>query len=169
MDTFWHRLVHGVWRLRHRPDWAAFAGPGWADRIMQVAVTDRHHSKQGRSIGRWVLAADGRRLVVYLKRHYRLSWWSGWLALVRPSRGWSPATQEWEHLEWAGDAGMPVPAAAACGEQIGPWGRLQSFLAVEELTDMLPLHEAIPAAAGHLSPSEFLRLETRPDAARWPG
>ena len=157
MDTFWHRLVHGVWRLRQRPDWAMFAGPGWADRIMQVAVTDRHHSKQGRSIGRWVLAADDRRLVVYLKRHYRLSRWSGLLALVRPGRGWSPAVQEWDHLEWAGAAGMPVPAAAACGEQIGPWGRLQSFLAVEELTGMVPLHEAIPAAAGRLRSQEFAR------------
>src|SRR5205085_10611488 len=137
------------------PDWANFAGPGGADRIMQVAVTDRFHSKQGRSIGRWVLAAEGRRLVVYLKRHYRLPWWSGLLALIRPGRGWSPAAQEWDHLEWASGEGMPVPAAAACGEQIGPWGRLKSFLAVEELTGMVPLHEAIPAAAGRLDGPEF--------------
>jgi hypothetical protein len=155
VDTFWHRLVHGVWRLRQRPDWADFAGPGWADRIMQVAVTDRHHSKQGRSIGRWVLAADGRRLVVYLKRHYRLPWLSGLAALVRPGRGWSPAIQEWDHLEWAESNGLPVPAAAACGEQIGPWGRLQSFLAVDELSGMVPLHEAIPAAAVRLTGREF--------------
>jgi hypothetical protein len=157
VDTFWHRLVHGVWRLRQRPDWSGFVGPGWADRIMQVAVTDRQHSKQGRSTGRWVLAADGRRLVVYLKRHYRLSWWSGLLALVRPNRGWSPAVQEWDHLEWAETNGLPVPATAACGEQIGPWGRLQSFLAVEELTGMVPLHEAIPTAAGRLDSRDFAR------------
>lgn len=157
MDTFWHRLVHGVWRLRQRADWANYAGPGWAEQIMQVAVTDRHHAKQGRSIGRWVLAADGRKLVVYLKRHYRLPWLSGLAALIRPGSGWSPAIQEWDHLEWAQSNGLPVPAATACGEQIGPWGRLQSFLAVEELTGMLPLHEAIPAAAERLGPVEFAR------------
>jgi len=50
---------------------------------------------------------------------------------------------------------MPVPATVAAGEYIGPWGRLQSFLAIEELTDMLPLHEAIPAAAGQLPPAFF--------------
>jgi heptose I phosphotransferase len=42
---------------------------------------------------------------------------------------------------------LPVPDVVAVGESIGPWGRLQSFLAVEELADMLPMHEAVPAAA----------------------
>jgi hypothetical protein len=154
LDTIWHRLVRGVWRVRQRPDWADLAGPGWVDRIMQVPVTDRFHAKQGRSIGRWALTADGRRLVVYLKRHYRLPWLSGLLALLLPGR-WSPAGQEWDHLEWAAANGLPVPSAAACGELIGPWGRLQSFIAVEELTDMLALHEAIPLAAARLRPADF--------------
>src|SRR5947209_6958251 len=154
LDTFLQRLVRGGWRLRQRADWARFAGAGWADRIMQVPVTDRYHAKQGRSIGRWVLTSQGQGLVVYLKRHYRLPRLSGLMALLRPGRGWSPAVQEWEHLEWAREHGMPVPAAAACGEQIGPWGRLQSFLAVEELAGMIALHEAIPAAAGRLSPGD---------------
>jgi heptose I phosphotransferase len=43
----------------------------------------------------------------------------------------------------------------AAGEYIGPWGRLQSFLAVEELTDMWSLNEAIPAAAAVLPQREF--------------
>jgi heptose I phosphotransferase len=124
---------------------------------MQVAVTDRYHAKQGRSIGRWILTTNGRRLIVYLKRHYRLPWWSGLLALLRPGRGWSPAAHEWDHLEWASANGLPVPSAAACGEQIGPWGRLQSFLAVEELTGMIALHEAIPAAAERLDGANFSR------------
>jgi heptose I phosphotransferase len=34
---------------------------------------------------------------------------------------------------------------------------LQSCLAVEELTGMLPLHEAVPAAAQRLSPVDFAR------------
>lgn len=154
-DTLWQRLVRGTRRLRRRADWDDFAGADWPDRIMAAAVTDRFHTKQGRSTGRWVLHADGRRLAVYLKRHYRLSWWRGLLAALWPDAGWSPALQEWDHLDWARREGVPVPAAVAAGEYIGPWGRLQSFLAVEELADMLPLHEAVPAAAARLAPTAF--------------
>jgi heptose I phosphotransferase len=156
-ETLWQRLFRGARRLRQQSHWAQFAGPDWAERIMAVAVTDRFHAKQGRSIGRWVLQAEDRRLVVYLKRHYRLPWWRGLLATLLPHVSWSPALQEWEHLERARALGLPVPVAAAAGEYIGPWGRLQSFLAVEELTGMVPLHEAIPAAADRLPPSTFQR------------
>jgi heptose I phosphotransferase len=151
----WQRLVRGAQRLHARPDWAGFVGAGWANRIMRVAVTDRFHAKQGRSTGRWILDADGRRLAVYLKRHYRLSWWRGLFAALWPGKGWSPALEEWRHLEWARAQGLPVPAAVAAAEFIGPWGRLQSVLAVEELHDMLPLHEAIPAAAARLDAGTF--------------
>lgn len=154
-DTLWQRLFHGVRRIRQHPKWTTFATADWADQIMDVPVTDRFHAKQGRSIGRWVLRGDDRRLVVYLKRHYRLPWWRGLLATVRPDRGWSPALEEWDHLSWAREAGFAVPLAVASGEFIGPWGRLQSFLAVEELTDMLPLHEAVPMAATSLDPTTF--------------
>jgi heptose I phosphotransferase len=156
-ETLWHRLVHGVRRIRQQPDWEAVAGPGWADRIMGEVVTDRFFAKQGRTIARWSLQAGGRRLVVYLKRHYCLPWWHGLLALLWPDRCWSPALQEWEHLEWACREGFPVPRAAAGGEFIGPWGRLQSFLAVEELTGMLALHEAVPLAAQRLGEQALLR------------
>jgi heptose I phosphotransferase len=155
--------VHGVRRLRQRSDWVDFAGPGWDERIMESAVTDRFHAKQGRSVGRWILhAADGRggpsrRLSVYLKRHYELPWWRRLLALMWPGGCWSPAMQEWQHLEWARRQGVPVPEVVAAGELIGPWGRFQSFLAVEELADMLPLHEAIPLAAEQLAPAVFRR------------
>jgi heptose I phosphotransferase len=101
--------------------------------------------------------AGDRRLAVYLKRHYRLAWWRGVLAALWPERNWSPALQEWRNLEWAQRQGLPVPAAVAAGEYIGPWGRLQSFLAVEELAGMLPLHEAVPAAAASLDSSIFRR------------
>ena len=117
----WGRLVHGVRRLRPSAEWEHFAGPGWADQIMRRAATDRHHAKQGRSIGRLVLEAEGRRLIVYLKRHYRLPWWQGLLALLRPSVAVSPGMQEWEHLEWARTEGFPVPEAVAGGDFIGPW------------------------------------------------
>lgn len=153
----WHRLRQGGRRLRQRPDWPRFAGADWPERIMGLAVHDQFHAKQGRSTGRVVLAAGGQRLAVFLKRHYRLPWWRGLLAAAWPHPGWSPAWQEWRHLRWAKREGLPVPAAVAAGEFLGPWGRLQSVLAVEELTGMLPLHEAIPAAAAHLSPDEFHR------------
>jgi heptose I phosphotransferase len=153
--TLWRRLFHGVRHVHASQELERFAGPDWADRIMDLPVTDRLHVKQGRSIGRLVLASEGRSLVVYLKRHYRLPRWHGLLALVRPGAGRSPALQEWEHLRWARERGLPVPEAVAGGEFIGPWGRLQSFLAVKELTGMLPLHQAVPAAAARLGAAAF--------------
>jgi heptose I phosphotransferase len=155
--TFWRRLLHGVRRVHASPEMAQVAGPNWADRIMDVAVTDRLHVKQGRSIGRLVLTSEGRSLAVYLKRHYRLPRRHGLLALISPGAGRSPALQEWQHLRWAREHGLPVPDAVAGGEFIGPWGRLQSFLAVRELTGMLPLHQAIPAASARLDAVAFRR------------
>ncbi len=158
--SFWHRLIHGWSRLQHRPDWPLYAGPGWPERIMQTSVTDDFHAKQGRSTGRWRMPAPdgkGSPLVVYLKRHYVLPFWQGILALLWPRGNWSPAMMEYEHLEWARQQGVPVPATVAAGEFLGPWGRLSSFLAVEELTGMLPLHLAIPLAAQRMPPDLFRR------------
>jgi heptose I phosphotransferase len=155
--TFWRRLFRGVRRVPPSAELEQFAGPDWADRIMDMAATDRLHKKQGRSIGRLILESGGQTLAVYLKRHYRLRRRDGLLALLWPGRAWSPAVQEWEHLRWAQEQGLPVPDVVAGGEFIGPWGRLQSFLAVRELNGMIPLHEAIPAAATQLSPDEFCR------------
>jgi heptose I phosphotransferase len=153
--TLWQRLVRGQRRIRERADWSALAGADWAERIMEVQVTDSFHAKQGRSTGRLVLRGQGRQLAVYLKRHYRLPRWHGLMATVWPGKGWSPGLQEADHLDWAERHGLPVPAVVAAGESIGPWGKLQSFLAVEELTDMLPLHQAIPAAAQQMPAAAF--------------
>lgn len=161
MATWWQRLIWGTRRLQARPDWDLFAGTDWANSIMHAAVTDRFHAKQGRSTGRWVLHQGDSRLAVYLKRHYQLSRWRGLLAALWPGGNWSPATQEWHHLERARALGVPVPRTVAVGEYLGPWGRLQSFLAVEELTDMLPLHEAIPLASSRLSPRAFADWKRR--------
>jgi heptose I phosphotransferase len=147
----------GRWRVLQAPDWALFAGPAWPERIMQVEVTDRFSAKQGRSTGRWVLQAGGSRLVVYLKRHYQLPWWLGLLARAWPACYWSPALREWQHLDWARSRGVPVPRTVAAGERVGPGCRLQSFLAVEELTDMLPVNEAVPLARAQLGPAGFRR------------
>lgn len=142
-------------QLRCRADWPAFAGADWAQQIMSVAVTDLFHAKQGRSTGRWILSAGGRRLSVYLKRHYVLSWWRGFLAMLWPGGAWSPGLQEWHNLEWAKAEGFPVPEPVAAGEFLGPRWRLQSFLAVEELAGMLPLHQAVPAAEEALDAATF--------------
>jgi heptose I phosphotransferase len=124
---------------------------------MAEDVTDRLHVKQGRSIARWTLRAGGGRLSVYLKRHYRLPWWQGVLATLFPGRAWSPGLQEWQHLCWAKAEGLPVPRPVAAGQFVGPWYRLQGFIAVEELRGMLPLHEAVPLAARRLDPPAFAR------------
>jgi heptose I phosphotransferase len=157
-ETLWRRLVRGVRRLRQRADWALFAGADWPDRIMRVPVTDHFHAKQGRSTGRWVTPpGPGGSLTVYLKRHYHLPWWKGLLATLWPRGGWSPALGEWRHLQWTRRQGVPVPLVVAAAEYIGPWGRLQSFLAVEELTGMVPLDEAVPLAASRQDPGAFRR------------
>ena len=74
---------------------------------------------------------------------------------VIPTVRYPVMLQEWRHLHWARSQGLPVPAAVAACEYIGPWGRLQSALAVEELAGMVPLHQAIPAAAAALDPGQF--------------
>lgn len=157
IPSLWRRLVRGERRVAERGDWSRFAGAGWRDRIMRQPVTDDFHAKQGRSTGRWVLQDQGERLSVYLKRHYRLPWWRGVLATLFPRRAWSPARQEEEHLLWAEGEGLPVPRIVASAEYVGPWFRLQSALVVEELVDMLPLHQAIPLAAHTLGPEAFHR------------
>ncbi|HEV3118873.1 MAG TPA: glycosyltransferase [Gemmataceae bacterium] len=154
-ESLWRRLTRGARRFFERPEWPVFAGTDWADRIMGVTVTDHFNSKQGRSTGRWVLHTEEGRLTVYLKRHYDLPRWRGVMAVVWPNRGWSPAVQEWHHLQWAREQGLLVPRPVAAAEFIGPWGRLQSFLAVEELAGMLPLNEAVPLAARHYDAQTF--------------
>jgi heptose I phosphotransferase len=156
-ETLWQRLIHGARRIRQRADWPDVVGPDWPDRIMTVPVTDRFHAKQGRSTGRWIVDKGGKRLAVYLKRHYRLSWWQGWLAIIWPRVTWSPAFQEWNHLAWARKEGFSVPDPVAACEYVGPGIRLQSALAIEELAAMLPLHEAIPLAAQRLGSVDFCR------------
>jgi heptose I phosphotransferase len=143
--------------LRRQAYWDRFAGESWADRIMSEPLTDREHKKQGRSIGRKVFA-DGRdTLSVYLKRHFVLSRFKGFLATLFPARAWSPGLQEWQRLCWAQAQGFRVPRPVAAGQFVGPWGRLQGFLAVEELHDMLPLHEAVPRAYRALDARSFGR------------
>jgi hypothetical protein len=157
VSSLWARLRRGVRLFRKQADWDRFAGEGWAERIMSEPLTDREHQKQGRSIGRKVFA-DGRdTLSVYLKRHFCMSRFTGLLATLFPDRVLAPGLQEWVRLVWAKANGFPVPRPVAAGQFVGPWGRLQSFLAVEELHGMLPLHEAVPLAYRTLDARTFVR------------
>src|SRR4051812_26442259 len=128
--SWWQRLFHGVRRLYARNDWSEFAGENWPDELMQAKVTDDFHQKQGRTTARWTLDAGNKQLVVYLKRHYELPRLMGLLATVCPGGDWSPGMQERRNLEWARSQGLPVPNVVAAGEFLGPWGKLQSFLAI---------------------------------------
>ena len=150
------RLRRGCQRVFAAPEWVTHVGADWAESIFNVVVHDRFFTKQGRSIARWTL--DGERpLVVYLKRHFRLPRWHGLLTALVPSMRWSPGWSEHHNLEVARRLGVPVPRVLAAGEFVRPGGHLQSFLAVEELTGMLPLHEAIPLASRRLAPHVFAR------------
>jgi hypothetical protein len=155
--SFWRLLRCRGWLIRRQAEWDRFAGEGWPERIMEEPLTDREHKKQGRSIGRKVFTEGGDTLSVYLKRHYKLSRFKGLLATIFPGWAYSPGLQEWQRIRWAQEQGLPVPRAIAAGQFIGPWGRLQGFLAVEELHGMLPLHEAIPRAFRTLDPRSFAR------------
>jgi len=157
VSSFWRRLVHGTRLIRKQPDWERVAGEGWLEQIMTASVTDRLHVKQGRAIARWTLANGSERLVTFLKRHYRLPCRHGLLATLFPGRAWSPGLQEWQHLCWATAQGLSVPRPVAAGQIVGPWFRLQSFIAVEELAGMLPLHQAVPLAFARLDAPTFLR------------
>jgi heptose I phosphotransferase len=125
--------------------------------VMTLESRDRLHAKQGRTTARVVFHAPSGTgsLPVYLKRHYRLPWPTRLAALVDPGGRHSPGAAEWAHLERVRGLGIAVPEPVAAGERIGPWGALDSFLIVAELTGSLPLHEAVPALAALTEPFAF--------------
>lgn len=139
------------------PEWVSHYGGDWTTRVMDLQVTDRFHAKQGRSVGRIILPGkDGKpELCFYLKRHYKLSWWEGFMGWLFPKKDWSPAMQEFHHLSTARRLGLNVPETIAAVEFIGPGAKLRSALAVRELDGMLPLHEAIPLALSRQTPQSF--------------
>jgi heptose I phosphotransferase len=151
----WRRWTQGERRAIAADDWQRFAGPDWVDTIMAADVRDRLFAKQGRSIARWTLTSGTEKRVVYLKRHFRLGWFDGLRALIWPGGNWSAGMGERRNLEIARKLGVPVPGVSAAAEWTGPGLKLQSVLAVDELTDMLPLHEAVPLAAERLSDRDF--------------
>ncbi len=157
--SFWHRLVKGTrWTWRHARYENAL--PGDLDEtVMSLESRDRFHAKQGRSTARVVFHGPGGSVPVYLKRHFQLPWLARLAALVDPRGHHTPGAAEFGHLETARNLGLAVPDVVAVGERIGPWGALQSFLMVAELTDSEPLHEAIPKLSATMEPEAFARLK----------
>ena len=153
------RLRNGCRRVFAAPEWPIYAGADWADKILDAQVTDRFFAKQGRTISRWTLSSGGRSLVVYLKRHYQLPRWQGLLTALLPASRWSPGWDEHHNLQTARRLGVPVARVLAAAQYVRAGGHLQSVLAVEELTGMLPLHEAIPLASRRLPPLAFARFK----------
>jgi hypothetical protein len=131
--------------------WKEAVSPDHEASIMTWPVDSDYHEKQGRSTGRVVLGS----LFIYLKRHWKLSWWRGLLARWWPHQSWSPGAVEWNNLQWAQSQGFLVPEPLAMGQIIGPGCKLQSYLAIRELTGMLPLHQAIPDAYAKMATPQF--------------
>lgn len=142
--------------VQEHSEWAEYAGADWLAGIMTVSATDLEHRKQGRAIGRWTLTHPTRPpLVVFLKRHFQLPWLHRLSSRLLPGRAWSPGLQEWQHLSWAKQNGLPVPEVLAGGELRGSGIGLQSFLVLKELDRQQPLHIAVPMAQAKLSADDF--------------
>ena len=156
---FWDRLLRGSRWLWLDERYRDALPPDLGETVMTLESRDRLHAKQGRSTARVVFHGPAGPVPVYLKRHFRLPWPARLAALLNLRGRHTPGAAEFDHLNRARGLGLAVPDVVAAGERIGPWGRLQSFLIVAELTGSLPLHEAIPALSARLDPPAFERLK----------
>src|SRR5262249_22785446 len=87
--------------------------------------------------------------------HYRLPLSARIGALIHPHGLHSPGSAEFAHLDRVRALGVSVPEVVAAGERIGPWGALESYLIVAELSTSDPLHEAIPELSAQPEPARF--------------
>ncbi|MBL8823588.1 MAG: lipopolysaccharide kinase [Planctomycetia bacterium] len=140
-----------VWQ-QTSPVWKQHVNKADAEQVMDWPVSDDFHTKQGRSTGRIVIHPQ---LSIYLKRHWKFTWREQLHARIKPSANWSPAQQEWHHLQWAIQNGFHVPEPLAAGQMISSTGQLLSYLAIRELTGMLALHQAIPLASSIMPAATF--------------
>lgn len=157
--TLWNRVTQGVRWTWTSEEYRAALPPDLESTVMGLESSDRLNQKQGRSTARVRFDSPWGPLSVYLKRHYRLPLLSRIAAIVNPSGKHTPGASELAHLERARSLGVPVPDAVAAGELIGPWGELQSFLMVAELSGSRELNEVLPGLSESMPPDEFARLK----------
>jgi heptose I phosphotransferase len=165
--SLWSRLARGIRWTWVDERYRAVVPEDVAENAMSIESRDRHHAKQGRATARVVFHPDHaapshvNSLSVYLKQHFAIPWPSRVAALINPTGGHTPGSAEWRHLERARSLGIPVPEVVAAGERIGPWGRVQSFLMVAELTGCQALNEVMGELRNRFDPRSFARLKQR--------
>jgi heptose I phosphotransferase len=157
--SLWERLVRGTHWIWLNDRYRSVLPSDLAATVMALHSDDRYHAKQGRMTARFRFRSDAGEVSVYLKRHERLPWRARVGALLDPNGCHSPAVAEWAHLERVRVMGLAVPEVVAAGERIGPWGALQSFLMVAELTGCRELNEALPELMATQPPDDFARLK----------
>lgn len=155
------RLRHGQRWSWTSDDYRAALPADLDETVMAIETADRLSVKQGRSTARVRFDSPWGTLSVYLKRHYRLPWTSRIAAMIWPSRRFTPGGSELSHLQRARALGVAVPDAVAAGEWIGPWGRLQSFLMIAELSGCRELNEALPELIAAMDEPAFARFKRK--------
>ncbi len=153
------RLTRGTRWVWLSDEYRAALPEDLAESVMAIDSRDRFHAKQGRSTARVRFDSPWGSLSVYLKRHQRLPWTTRLWTLIHPKGHHTPASAEWSHLQMARALGIAVPDAVAAGERIGPWGHLESFLMVAELSGCRELNEVLPGLAASMPPAEFQALK----------
>lgn len=118
--------------------------PGDAKRLVE---------KQGRCLLKWT--PPGESSAVYLKYHIEVSSLRRFAAVLWPTRGWTPATEELRNLQLARRAGVPVPEPVGAVEMVGPGLSLRGIFAVRELVGYAPLHELLYEASLSLTDREY--------------
>ena len=159
LGTIWHRLTCGIRWTWTNDEYRAALPADLDATVMAIESSDRLHAKQGRSTARVRFDSPWGPLSVYLKRHYRLPMLSRVFALIHPAGRHTPGASELAHLEHARSLGVRVPDAVAAGERIGPWGALQSFLMIAELSGARELNEVLPGLSQSMTPNNFGRLK----------
>ncbi len=123
---------------KYRPSLGAASSDAY-ESLAGLAPTDHFVEKQGRSTGRYVVAATGQSVRFFLKKYFHMSWWQRWLAPLESF----PGPRELQNLQRAAALGIPVPEPLAAGADRRH--ACLSLLAVRELEGHTPLHEFIPA------------------------
>lgn len=151
------RWYVGQCEMRCAYDWPSYVGVTWATDLLDEAVVDQFHTKQGRTIGRRLFFHGDNVLITYIKIHYKFSLFLRLVAFFFPDKYWSHALREWKWLCWGLSHGWPVPRPLAAAQWIGPKLHMSSVLVIEELRDMVPLHIAIPRAISRHSDATLVQ------------